>query len=43
MPIMDGITCVRQIRKWEAQGVIKGHVPIIAVTANARKGRLLVF
>ncbi|TGO61500.1 hypothetical protein BOTNAR_0128g00080 [Botryotinia narcissicola] len=41
MPIMDGITCVRQIRKWEAQGMIKGHVPIIAVTANARKDQIL--
>ncbi|TGO85106.1 hypothetical protein BPOR_0431g00080 [Botrytis porri] len=41
MPIMDGITCVRQIRKWEIQGMIKGHVPIIAVTANARKDQIL--
>ncbi|KAF7945364.1 hypothetical protein EAE96_010139 [Botrytis aclada] len=41
MPIMDGITCVRQIRKWEAQGMIKGHVPIIAVTANARKDQIM--
>ncbi|KAK8903072.1 hypothetical protein QC760_008563 [Botrytis cinerea] len=41
MPIMDGITCVRQIRKWEAQGMIRGHVPIIAVTANARKDQIM--
>lgn len=38
MPIMDGVTCVKQIREWESKGIIKGHVPVIAVTANARKG-----
>jgi CheY-like chemotaxis protein len=36
MPIMDGLTCVRKIREWETDGSIKGHVPVIAVTANAR-------
>lgn len=43
MPVMDGITCVKQIRRWEREGMIKGHVPIIAVTANARKGALSFF
>jgi signal transduction histidine kinase len=36
MPIMDGLTCTRRIRELEAQGKLTGHVPIIAVTANAR-------
>ncbi|KAF9700944.1 hypothetical protein EKO04_000007 [Ascochyta lentis] len=36
MPIMDGLTCVRRIRDLEQQGVIRGHVPVIAVTANVR-------
>ena len=38
MPIMDGITCVKRIRELEKEGAVEGHVPIIAVTANARKG-----
>ncbi|KAK6583384.1 hypothetical protein PZA11_004460 [Diplocarpon coronariae] len=36
MPIMDGLTCARKIREYEAAGTITRHVPIIAVTANAR-------
>jgi len=36
MPIMDGITCARRIRELQAQGLLSGHVPIIAVSANAR-------
>lgn len=36
MPIMDGLTCARTIRELEANGTIVRHVPIIAVTANAR-------
>lgn len=36
MPIMDGLTCARTIRELEASGEIVRHVPIIAVTANAR-------
>jgi CheY-like chemotaxis protein len=35
MPVMDGLTCVRRIRQMEAEGKV-AHVPIIAVTANAR-------
>lgn len=37
MPVMDGITCVREIRELQALGKIRGHVPVIAVTANARR------
>ncbi|THV54394.1 hypothetical protein BGAL_0027g00040 [Botrytis galanthina] len=36
MPIMDGLTCTKKIRALEADGTIIRHVPIIAVTANAR-------
>jgi signal transduction histidine kinase/CheY-like chemotaxis protein len=36
MPVMDGLTCVRRIREMQAEGEMLGHVPIIAVTANAR-------
>lgn len=36
MPIMDGLTCTKKIRALEREGKLTGHVPIIAVTANAR-------
>nr|POF17036.1 hybrid signal transduction histidine kinase k [Quercus suber] len=36
MPVMDGLTCTRKIRELERQGKIRCHIPIIAVTANAR-------
>ncbi|KAF2129176.1 hypothetical protein P153DRAFT_376440 [Dothidotthia symphoricarpi CBS 119687] len=36
MPVMDGLTCVRRIRELQQQGVVHGHVPVIAVTANVR-------
>lgn len=36
MPIMDGLTCVRKIRSLEEEGLVTYHLPIIAVTANAR-------
>ncbi|RDW69737.1 hypothetical protein BP6252_08757 [Coleophoma cylindrospora] len=41
MPVMDGITCVKRIRELQAAGDIQGHVPVIAVTANARKDQIL--
>jgi two-component system sensor histidine kinase/response regulator len=34
MPVMDGITATRKIREWETTG----HVPIVALTANAMTG-----
>lgn len=42
MPVMDGLTCVRKIRAMEAEGLINGHLPIIAVTANARSEQVLM-
>jgi CheY-like chemotaxis protein len=41
MPVMDGITCVKRIRELQIEGKIKRHVPVIAVTANARKDQIL--
>ena len=40
MPIMDGLTCTRQIRELEGKGDLVRHVPIIAVTANARSEQI---
>lgn len=36
MPIMDGLTCARRVRELKDEGLILRHIPIIAVTANAR-------
>lgn len=36
MPIMDGLTCARTIRELQQSKHVISHVPIIAVTANAR-------
>jgi CheY-like chemotaxis protein len=36
MPVMNGLECVANIRKMQADGVVNGHVPVIAVTANVR-------
>ncbi len=33
---MDGLTCSREIRRLQEEGKIRGHVEIIATTANAR-------
>ena len=41
MPVMDGITCVKEIRELQPMGKIRGHVPVIAVTANARKDQIM--
>lgn len=34
MPVMGGLECVCEIRKWQAENLIQGHIPIIATTAN---------
>jgi CheY-like chemotaxis protein len=36
MPVMDGVTAVRRIREMEREGSLVEHVPVIAITANAR-------
>jgi CheY-like chemotaxis protein len=40
MPIMDGITACHRLRELEQSGHIITHVPIIAVTANARQEQI---
>ena len=40
MPTMDGLTCIRHIRSKQLRGEIRGHVPVIAVTANARREQI---
>lgn len=37
---MDGLHCTSAIRDWENQGLLRCHVPIIAVTANARSEQI---
>lgn len=36
MPGLNGIECVQTIRKYEKEGLLSGHIPVIAVSANAR-------
>lgn len=36
MPVMDGMTAVRHIREMQQKGELSEHIPVIAVTANAR-------
>ena len=40
MPVMDGLTATKEIRKLEEKGDVVSHVPIIAVTANARSEQI---
>ncbi|KAF2772771.1 histidine kinase [Teratosphaeria nubilosa] len=42
MPTMDGLTCIRHIREYQRTGKIVSHVPVIAVTANARSEQISV-
>lgn len=41
MPVMDGLTCISRIRELERSGDIVQHVPVIAITANARNEQIL--
>ncbi|KAK4988682.1 hypothetical protein LTR50_003761 [Elasticomyces elasticus] len=41
MPVMDGLTCVREIRRRQKIGDIIAHVPVVGVTANARNEQIL--
>lgn len=36
----SGLTAVRHIRKLQKQGRLKAHIPVVAVTANARSEQL---
>jgi CheY-like chemotaxis protein len=43
MPVMDGLTCVTKIRELQDRGDIIRHVPVIAVTANARQDQVQTY
>ncbi|KAI1805814.1 hypothetical protein F4811DRAFT_201165 [Daldinia bambusicola] len=36
MPVMNGIEFTKEIRRLEANGELRGHIPILGVTANVR-------
>ena len=38
MPVMDGLEATSRIRELEKADELEGHIPIIALTANAMKG-----
>ena len=40
MPVMDGMTCARTLRKMQEDGELIRHIPVIAVTANAREEQI---
>jgi CheY-like chemotaxis protein len=42
MPVMDGLTCTRKIRELQQSKRLVRHVPVIAVTANAREEQILM-
>jgi CheY-like chemotaxis protein len=40
MPVMDGLTCIKTIRALQQSGDFIGHIPTIAVSANARSEQI---
>lgn len=40
MPVLDGLAATNRIRDMEREGSLRGHIPIIAVTANARTAQM---
>lgn len=40
MPVMNGLDCIREVRRLEQEGTIVDHLNTIAVTANARKEQI---
>jgi len=43
MPVMNGVTACHRIRALEMSGELESHVPLIAVTANARQEQVAHF
>lgn len=37
MPVLNGLECVQTIRRYETEGLLPGHIPVIAVSGNARR------
>ena len=42
MPVMNGNEAARRIREFERSGTLLSHIPIIAITANARLEQITV-
>lgn len=42
MPVMDGLAAVNRIRQLQGDGALKGHVPVIAITANVRQQQISI-
>lgn len=42
MPVLGGLGCVKQIRDFQRSGHFVSHVPVIAVTANARSEQIAI-
>lgn len=42
MPVLGGLGCVKRIRELQQEGRLKSHVPVIAVTANARSEQIAI-
>lgn len=40
MPVMDGMTCVREIRQWQRNKLLVPNVPVVALTGNARNEQI---
>jgi CheY-like chemotaxis protein len=40
--VMDGLECARRIRKLQQSGEIVSHLPILAVSANARSEQVML-
>lgn len=40
MPVMDGLSTIRELRSMEKTGTLTGHLPVLAVTANARQEQI---
>lgn len=34
MPVLDGFSATRKIRELEKDGILSGHLPVVALTAN---------
>ena len=37
MPVLDGLSAIKQLRDMQQSGALLGHIPVLAVTANARE------
>ena len=40
MPVMDGKAFVKRVREWQGQERLAAHIPVIAVTGNARSEQI---